>query len=564
MNHRKNLILYLALGDRCINQAIFSIITLINTYEGKAFVFKIIVYTDNPDAFLWLSDNFPVESVCISQDRINEWCGIHRQLLRAKIKVIQEVINSADANLLFVDTDTFFLKKVDTLFDKIGKGVPVMHVREWRMSIGRKLHSELCPQDLDFDLKSGFNVKINDATLMWNSGVIGISSIQKNEIDAVLEINDSFYQINPSWHVEQLSFSVILNRTLKLIGCNNIIFHYWHNKEVVDEYIKNLRFVETKVIPKVLSRTKKAKAIFILIILVKYKSLQFKKTLRSLSHVYRLYLFIKPILKYFGKRMVMLPLDMKQLLKRIVPSALWPSPYLLRLVMERSNACVIAGPFKGLQYLRESFGIALYPKILGCYERELHPAVNEIIASGFDRIVDVGAAEGYYAVGLAMRCPRIPVVAFESAGEGRMLLREMAQLNRVSDHLDIRAACNPVELARVLESGEGRHLLICDCEGYEDALLDLDEVPALRNATILVELHEFLCRGISQRIRSRFESSHTIEEIRAEKRHADEFPISTLYTRLMPRKYLVWAVSEGRPEGMNWFWMKSEFLAAFP
>jgi hypothetical protein len=254
---------------------------------------------------------------------------------------------------------------------------------------------------------------------------------------------------------------------------------------------------------------------------------------------------------------------MKQQLKRIVPKAFWPSLYLERLVVKRSGGCVISGPFKDLKYIRQSFGSALIPKLLGLYERELQPVLNEIIDAGFDRIINVGAAEGYYAVGLAMRCPRVPVVAFEIENEGRARLQEMARLNGVADRIDIRGRCSPVELTQALEPPEGRHLLICDCEGYEEELLDLQKASALLNASILVELHEFISRGISQRIRDRFEASHTIEEIDDEDRRAAEFPFTTLYTRLMPQKYLRWAVGEHRPEHMNWFWMKPKEKASF-
>jgi hypothetical protein len=247
---------------------------------------------------------------------------------------------------------------------------------------------------------------------------------------------------------------------------------------------------------------------------------------------------------------------MKKLIKRIVPRVFWPSTYFESLIKERSGMRVIAGPFEEMKYVRRAIGSALLPKLLGIYERELHPVVNQIIATGFDNALDVGAAEGYYAVGLAMRCPRTSVVAFEIESEGRMLMREMAQLNGVTN-LDVRARCSPVELTQALQQSHGRNLVICDCEGYEQELLDLDAVPALRSASILVELHEIFSRGINQCIRARFGATHTIEEIWGETRRPEEFPLSpTFYTRLLPQKYILYALSEARPERPNWFWMK--------
>jgi hypothetical protein len=39
------------------------------------------------------------------------------------------------------------------------------------------------------------------------------------------------------------------------------------------------------------------------------------------------------------------------------------------------------------------------PKIIGSYECELHPAIEEIIVNNYAEVWDVGCAEGYYAVG---------------------------------------------------------------------------------------------------------------------------------------------------------------------
>jgi hypothetical protein len=92
-------------------------------------------------------------------------------------------------------------------------------------------------------------------------------------------------------------------------------------------------------------------------------------------------------------------------------------------------------------------------------------------------------------------------------------------------------------------------------EGDEEALLDLEEVPELRHATVLVETHEFVRRGVTDELCLRFAPSHAIERIEQESRSRAEFPWRTLGTRLLPVSYLDWAVSEWRPEPMSWLWM---------
>src|SRR5436190_882004 len=63
---------------------------------------------------------------------------------------------------------------------------------------------------------------------------------------------------------------------------------------------------------------------------------------------------------------------------------------------------VLGGIFKGLQYPRfESSGSGLVTKLLGSYENELHPFIQQLGANKYTEIIDIGCAEGYYAVGLA-------------------------------------------------------------------------------------------------------------------------------------------------------------------
>jgi len=53
----------------------------------------------------------------------------------------------------------------------------------------------------------------------------------------------------------------------------------------------------------------------------------------------------------------------------------------------------------------------LCKKILGCYEAEITPAVEEAISRNYRTMLDVGCAEGYYAVGLARGVPGSVVYA---------------------------------------------------------------------------------------------------------------------------------------------------------
>jgi hypothetical protein len=156
---------------------------------------------------------------------------------------------------------------------------------------------------------------------------------------------------------------------------------------------------------------------------------------------------------------------------------------------------VSGGPFAGLRYT-DTRPLTLVPKLLGIYERELHAAVEDAIRARPAQIVNVGAADGYYAVGLARRCPDARVVAYEADAGQRELLASVVAANGVA--VEIQGAAG----AGALDDAD---LVVMDCEGCERALLQ----PPL-DATIIVELHDVWDPGVGAIVTDRFAATHEI------------------------------------------------------
>lgn len=183
------------------------------------------------------------------------------------------------------------------------------------------------------------------------------------------------------------------------------------------------------------------------------------------------------------------------------------------LAASLSRRVVLSGPFKGLQYgSLEAHCSALHPKLLGTYEMELSDVIENCISDGFTELVDVGAAEGYYAVGLAHRMPKLKVTAFEQEEDARRELVAFAAQNGVADRIDIRARCEPEDMM-LLENI--RALMIVDCEGYEDILLDDRLISKLTNWDFIIETHDGIRPGVTKRLEERFSKTHATRRIPA-------------------------------------------------
>ncbi|MEH1836076.1 MAG: hypothetical protein V7L29_29500 [Nostoc sp.] len=244
-----------------------------------------------------------------------------------------------------------------------------------------------------------------------------------------------------------------------------------------------------------------------------------------------------------------------KLVRKIVPENWRPIGYLTHLTQAKTTYKVQAGPFAGMRYIEKSIGSAYIPKLLGIYERELNPFIEKACQLDIQKIIDIGGGEGYYAVGMALKNPSTQIIVYEMEAKGQDAIAQMAKLNSVFDQIKICGKCELEDLKQEL-LGNTKKLVICDVEGYELNLLNPDKVPSFKNTCILVELHDFITRGLAEEIYSRFESTHYIKRIWQKDRYKNDFPYHTFYTQLLPNSYIDWAVSEWRPEQMSWFWME--------
>lgn len=203
-------------------------------------------------------------------------------------------------------------------------------------------------------------------------------------------------------------------------------------------------------------------------------------------------------------------LDARQLEDTLRLLAKWRSQMIANTIVARMGTAVQAGPFAGLVLGPRGTEGGHAPRLLGIYERELHPQLERLIARGFARLVNIGCADGYYAVGLARRMPGTIVHAHDIDPKAREACAAMAAANGVAARIRIGGEVDHAALADL--AGPDTWLLV-DIEGNEDALLDPVAVPALRGATILVECHEGPRPGVTARMAARFAASHRVSRI---------------------------------------------------
>ncbi|MFH1297540.1 MAG: class I SAM-dependent methyltransferase [Bacteroidota bacterium] len=170
---------------------------------------------------------------------------------------------------------------------------------------------------------------------------------------------------------------------------------------------------------------------------------------------------------------------------------------------------VYSGPFKGMVYPDYfSSGSALYSKLVGCYESELHVVIDDFLTNNYDTIIDIGCSEGYYPVGLALRQPQARVYAIDIDEGATIACDKMASLNNVADRVITSNYCNTEILAGMIS---GKTLIISDCEGYEIELFTESSHKVFSSCDLLIEVHDNVDINISGAMKHVFNATHAIQ-----------------------------------------------------
>ena len=217
---------------------------------------------------------------------------------------------------------------------------------------------------------------------------------------------------------------------------------------------------------------------------------------------------------------------------------------------------IARGPFEGLRMDPSSSwsGGDRGGILLGLYEEEVLKALDDL-ADGRTPFVDVGAADGYYAVGMLVtgRCPR--ATCFEMSDAGRQVIASNAVLNNVAPQMTIRGVAGQSFLDEIPPecwAPDRPALFLFDIEGAEFALLTDEVLERLSTSRGVVELHAPLDHPDVRALLERFQRHFVVDLIRMGPR--DPSGISMLESWPDNDRWLL--CSESRAYVMHWLVFK--------
>ncbi|PSR52059.1 hypothetical protein AHMF7605_00255 [Adhaeribacter arboris] len=229
-------------------RAILTILSFYAHLPNDSATSQVVLFTDYPTYFEFYLQGVPVKYVTLTTEKIKVMRGTIDFLHRMKIALIEEAFHLVQSNLIYVDSDTFFIADPTPLLEKLSPVNSFMHLKEYEFE---KLWNQPLPfgqasrafiqliESKQFLLAGGSKISVTPKHYSWNAGVMFFHATHARFIPDVYSLTDQFYLSTQSHASEQYAFSVVLQENTKLEPCNSVIYHYWYRvkKQIIDLFL---------------------------------------------------------------------------------------------------------------------------------------------------------------------------------------------------------------------------------------------------------------------------------------------------------------------------------------
>ncbi len=223
------------------------------------------------------------------------------------------------------------------------------------------------------------------------------------------------------------------------------------------------------------------------------------------------------------------------------------------LIDESFNSTVRYGPFKGLKLSSDNWWGSgdRASMLLGLYEQEVLESLTNI-PKNYRTFIDLGAADGYYSIGVLINNLFDRSYCFEMSEKGRNIIREKALINGVSDNILIHGIADKDFYRAITSDQLSNSVLFVDIEGGEFDLFSKELFRIFKESIIFIELHDWFFKDGKiklAKLRNDAEEFFCITELTTSTRDLSGFPELEKFSDT--DRWLI--CSEGRARLMTWY-----------
>jgi hypothetical protein len=235
-------------NEKEYRRAVFAILSFYAHSKSSAKQ-KTLLFTDNPEYFKLFLKDLPIDCHLLTTERMQEMRGRIDFLHRMKIVMIEQALSLGD-DILYIDSDTFFIDDPKPVVNQLSPQQSFMHQREYSFNtlLDMPLPSGKAAHDFvnliankTFKTASGSSIKVNSSQSSWNAGVMILHRSVSSLIPDVYALTDQFYPGTHNHAAEQFAFSIVLQNNVQLSPCDHTVYHYWYRikKKIVDIFLEH-------------------------------------------------------------------------------------------------------------------------------------------------------------------------------------------------------------------------------------------------------------------------------------------------------------------------------------
>ena len=187
------------------------------------------------------------------------------------------------------------------------------------------------------------------------------------------------------------------------------------------------------------------------------------------------------------------------------------------------NNTVQQGPFKGMIINEDQFWGPgdRSSKILGLYEKEIQDLIVSIQKDkNYSTFVDIGGADGFFAIGSLVNNLFEKCEVFEISKKGRNSIQKNSKKNNVYDSIKIHDKASKRSLIKI--DNINNSLILCDIEGGEYELFDEKLINEIYPSDIIIEIHKNKENSLVN-FEKRFTKTYSLTKITQEPRSLKNF-----------------------------------------
>jgi hypothetical protein len=226
---------------------------------------------------------------------------------------------------------------------------------------------------------------------------------------------------------------------------------------------------------------------------------------------------------------------------------------LSKQLSEMLNSTVSYGPFKGLRLSENSSWGATDrgAMLLGLYEREILETL-ERMADKEKAFINLGAGDGYYALGVLVGSLFKETYCFEQSIYGQSILETNAEKNQVANRIKVFGKADGNFFKLIPERYWQNSVILCDIEGGEFSIFTKDVFSKFGKSQIIIEIHDWFFQDAAlkmQKMLENFSDTHSCSKVTTTSRDLSTFDELRGFSDT--ERWLI--CSENRERLMTWF-----------